>query len=333
MQGLPNLVTRYVSRVTTMKPLRVGVIGVGHLGQHHARLYASLPGSALVGITDADPRRAKEIAERHGTAVYDDVGALLQQVEAVSIAAPTSVHHAVTRQCLEAGVHVLVEKPVTTTPAEARELVALARARNVALQVGHIERFNPVVLKVRPFIRDPLLIACRRVSPFTGRSTDVDVVLDLMIHDLDMVLSFQPGTVTDVRAVGAAVMSDKVDAAHAWLTFGSGCVATLTASRVAGGRARELTLVQRDAAISLDYQSRQAVIRRIPARHQAGGESPAEQVQGGEEEPLKLELESFLQSVRTGSRPAVSGEDGEAALSLAYRVLEEIGVRGRGIKG
>ncbi len=316
-----------------MKPLRVGVIGVGHLGQHHARLYASLPGSTLVGITDADPRRAKEIAERHGTAVYDDVGALLQQVEAVSIAAPTSAHQAVAPQCLEAGVHVLVEKPVTTTPAEARELVALARARHVALQVGHIERFNPVMLKVRPFIRDPLLIECRRVSPFTGRSTDVDVVLDLMIHDLDMALSFQPGTVTDVRAVGAAVVSDKVDTAHAWLTFSSGCVATLTASRVAAGRARELALVQRDAAISLDYQSRQAVIRRIPVRPQAGGEASAEQVQGGEEEPLKLELESFLQAVRTGARPVVSGEDGEAALSLAYRVLEEIGVRDRGVKG
>ena len=316
-----------------MKPLRVGVIGVGHLGQHHARLYASLPSSTLVGITDADPRRAKEIAERHGTAVYDDVGALLQQVEAVSIAAPTSVHHAVARRCLEAGVHVLVEKPVTTTPAEARDLVALAQARKTIVQVGHIERFNPVLLAVRPLIRDPLLIECRRVSPFTGRSTDVDVVLDLMIHDLDMALSFQPGTVTDVRAVGAAVVSDKVDVAHAWLTFSSGCIAVLTASRVAGGRARELTLVQRDAAISLDYQSRQAVIRRIPACPQAGGESQTEQVQGGEEEPLKLELESFLQAVRTGAKPVVSGEDGEAALSLAYRVLEEIGVRDRGVEG
>ena len=316
-----------------MKPLRVGVIGVGHLGQHHARLYASLPGATLVGITDADPRRAKEVAERHGTAVYDDVGALLQQVEAVSIAAPTSAHHAVAKQCLEAGVHVLVEKPVTTTPEEARDLVALAKSRKTVLQVGHIERFNPVMLAVRPLIRDPLLIECRRVSPFTGRSTDVDVVLDLMIHDLDMVLSFQPGTVTDVRAVGAAVVSDRVDTAHAWLTFSSGCIAVLTASRVAAGRARELMLVQHDAAVSLDYQSRQAVIRRIGARPRAGGESKAEQVQGGEEEPLKLELESFLEAVRTGARPAVSGEDGEAALSLAYRVLEEIGVRDRGVGG
>jgi predicted dehydrogenase len=307
-----------------MRRIRTGVIGVGHLGQHHARLYASLPAATLVGITDADPRRAKEVAERHGTAVYDDVGALLQQVEAVSIAAPTSVHHAVARQCLEAGVHVLVEKPVTTTPQEARDLVALARSRKAVLQVGHIERFNPVLLAVRPLIRDPLLIECRRVSPFTGRSTDVDVVLDLMIHDLDLALSFQPGTVTGVRAVGAAVVSDKVDVAHAWITFSSGCIATLTASRVAAGRARELMLVQRDAAVSVDYQSRQAIIRRLAARPSVGGEPPSEQVRGSEEEPLRLELESFLRAVRTGARPVVSGEDGEAALSLAYRVLEEI---------
>jgi predicted dehydrogenase len=304
--------------------MRVGVIGVGHLGQHHARLYASLPGSTLVGLVDADPRRAKEIAERVGTAVYDDVGVLLKQVEAVSIAAPTSAHHAVAKQCLEAGVHVLVEKPITVTPDEARELIALARARKAVLQVGHIERFNPVMLKVRPFIRQPALVECRRVSPFTGRSTDVDVVLDLMIHDLDMVLSFQPGTVTDVRAVGAPVVSDKIDVAHAWITFDSGCVATLTASRVASTRARELTVVQPDACVSLDYQSRQATIRRFAAGLRASGEQAPEQIQGGDEEPLKLELEAFLHAVQTGTQPVVSGQDGEAALSLAHRVLGEI---------
>ncbi len=302
-----------------MKSLRTGVIGVGHLGQHHARLYAGLPGSTLVGIVDADARRAKDVAERVGAAVYDDIGVLLGQVEAVSIAAPTSAHHAVARQCLEAGVHVLVEKPITTTPAEARELITLARARKAVLQVGHIERFNPVMLKARPSIRRPLLVECRRVSPFTGRSTDVDVVLDLMIHDLDMVLSFQPGAVTELRAVGHPVVSDRVDVAHAWITFESGCVAVLTASRVATTRARELTVVQRDACVALDYQSRQATLRRLPV----GDEAP-ELVHGGDEEPLKLELESFLHAVRTGTPPIVSGEDGEAALALAHRVLEEI---------
>jgi predicted dehydrogenase len=304
-----------------MKPLRTGVIGVGHLGQHHARLYAGLPGSTLVGIVDADVRRAKEIAERLGTAVYDDVGVLLEQVEAVSIAAPTSAHHALARRCLEAGIHVLVEKPVTVTPAEARALTELARARKAVLQVGHIERFNPVMLKARPLIGRPLLVECRRVSPFTGRSTDVDVVLDLMIHDLDMVLSFQPGAVAEVRAAGAPVVSDKIDVAHAWIAFAGGCTAVLTASRVAANRAREMTVVQRDACLSLDYQSRQATIRR------AGGQA-AEQIHGGDEEPLKLELESFLHAARTGAAPAVSGQDGEAALALAQRILEEIGVRG-----
>lgn len=307
-----------------MKPLRTGVIGVGHLGQHHARLYASLPGSSLVGIVDADPRRAKEIAERVGAAVYDDVGVLLGQVEAVSIAAPTSAHHAVARQCLEAGVHVLVEKPITTTPAEARDLIALARARKAVLQVGHIERFNPVMLEARPSILQPLLVECRRVSPFTGRSTDVDVVLDLMIHDLDMVLSFQPGAVTEIRAVGYPVVSDRVDVAHAWLTFEKGCVAVLTASRVATTRAREMTVVQRDACLSLDYQSRLATIRPVLPGTPASGDQPSRQIQGGDAEPLKLELESFLHAIRTGGPPAVSGQDGEAALALAHRVLEEI---------
>ena len=314
-----------------MKPLRVGVIGVGHLGQHHARLYADLPGSTLVGVVDADARRAKEIAERVGAAVYDDVGVLLRQVEAVSIAAPTSTHHAVAKQCLDAGVHVLVEKPITTTPGEAQELITLARARKAVLQVGHIERFNPVMLKTRPSIHQPWLIECRRVSPFTGRSTDVDVVLDLMIHDLDMVLSFQPGAVMEVRAVGRSVVSDRVDVAHAWITFAGGCVATLTASRVATARARELTVVQCDACISLDYQSRQATIRRLSAGDRASGDQASERIQGGDEEPLKLELESFLHAVQTGTPPVVSGQDGEAALSLAYRVLEEI--RGSGIAG
>jgi predicted dehydrogenase len=310
-----------------VKRLRTAVIGVGHLGQHHARLYAGLSGSTLVGIVDADPRRAKEVAERVGTAVYDDVGVLLrQQVDAVSIAAPTSAHHALARQCLEAGVHVLVEKPVTVTTAEARDLIALARARKAVLQVGHIERFNPVMLKARPFINRPLLVECRRVSPFTGRSTDVDVVLDVMIHDLDMVLSFQPGAVAEVLAAGAPLVSDKADVAHAWITFESGCTAVLVASRVASGRARELTVVQRNGWLSLDYQTRQATIRR------GSGEQAPEQIQGGDEEPLKLELESFLHAARTGAQPVVSGQDGEAALALAYRVLAEIEGKGKSTK-
>ncbi|MDE3119665.1 MAG: Gfo/Idh/MocA family oxidoreductase, partial [Nitrospirota bacterium] len=176
-----------------MTPLRVGVIGVGHLGQHHARLYASLPGSRLVGVVDADAVRAKLIADRHGASVVADLRTLLRQVEAVSVAATTSAHYGVVKACLEAGVHVLVEKPIAVTPAEAWKLVELAQQRKLVLQVGHIERFNPIMHAMRPHIQAPAFLECHRLSPFGERGTDVDVVLDLMIHDLDLVLSLHPG--------------------------------------------------------------------------------------------------------------------------------------------
>lgn len=307
-----------------MKKLRVGVIGVGHLGQHHARLYAGLPGVHLAGVMDISPDRARLIAERHGACAYDDPAALLKEVDAVSVAVPTSAHHAVVKRCLEAGVHVLVEKPIAVTRAEANELVDLARARRRVLQVGHIERFNPVIRAVRPHLGRPGFIECHRLSPYGERGTDVDVVLDLMIHDLDMVLSFQPGPVEEVRAAGVPVLSTSIDIANARIAFAHGCVANLTASRVSTTRMRRLRLFQRDAYISVDYQSRQGVIcRRVTGR----GGAPTievEHVRGSDEEPLKLQLEAFLHAVSTGTRPPVSGEDGAAALDLAYQVLEAI---------
>lgn len=307
-----------------MKPLRTGVIGVGHLGQHHARLYATLPHSRLVGVVDADPERARVIAERHGVPALPDLAALLSQVEAVSVAVPTSGHHAVVKACLEAGVHVLVEKPIAVTPAEAWELVDLAGKHRRVLQVGHIERFNPVVQALRRHIHRPAFIECHRLSPFGERGTDVDVVLDLMIHDLDMVLSMDPGPVEDIRAAGVPVLTSSNDIANARIEFHSGCVANLTASRVSMTRMRRLRLFQRDAYISMDFQTRHGVI----CRRTKGGDRPrieAEPVQGGDDEPLKLELEAFLQASATGRRPPVTGEDGAAALDLACRVLEQIG--------
>jgi predicted dehydrogenase len=309
-----------------MSPLRVGVIGVGHLGQHHARLYATLPGATLVGVADADLDRATMIGERHRVPAYGHLEPLLKQVEAVSVAVPTSAHHAVVKACLEAGVHVLVEKPIAGTVAEGRELVELARQRQCLLQVGHIERFNPAVRSIRPYVGRPGFIECHRLSPFGERGTDVDVVLDLMIHDLDMVLSFRPGPVEEVRAAGIPVLTSKVDIANARVSFVSGCVANLTASRVSVTRMRRLRLFQRDAYISVDYQTRQgAVCRRVPG----SGERPTievEEVRGGDEEPLKLELEAFLRAIETGAQSEVSGEDGLAALDLAYQVLDAIDV-------
>ena len=309
-----------------MTPLRAGVIGVGHLGQHHARLYASLPGSRLVAVNDQSTERAHTIADRHGARVCKSLDELLPLVDVVSVAVPTSAHYAIARACLLAGKHVLVEKPIAVTMAEAQDLVRLAEDKHCRLQVGHSERFNPVMQLMRPHIGRPVFIECHRLSSFSERGTDVDVILDLMIHDLDMVLSFNPGPVEDVQAAGIPVLSSTIDIANARLQFKSGCVANLTASRVSTNKMRRLRLFQRDNYVSIDFQTRQGMICR---REAGSGLKPTidiEQLQGGEEEPLKLQLESFLTAARTGARPTVSGEDGAAALDLAHQVLKAIDV-------
>jgi predicted dehydrogenase len=304
--------------------LKTGVIGVGHLGQHHARLYAALPGSQLVAVTDQSMERAHLIADRHGVQALRSVDELLAQVDAVSVAVPTSAHHAVAKACLLAGKHVLIEKPIAVTTSQAHELVQLANQRGCCLQVGHSERFNPVMQVMRPHIGRPVFIECHRLSSFSERGTDVDVILDLMIHDLDMVLSFNLGPVEDIRAAGVPVLSPTIDIANARIQFKSGCVANLTVSRVSTNKMRRLRLFQRDNYISIDFQTRQGVICRRDARP---GQRPAvevEQLQGGDEEPLKLQIESFLHAAATGTRPVVSGEDGAAALDIAHQVLQAI---------
>jgi predicted dehydrogenase len=304
--------------------LRAGVIGVGHLGQHHARLYGSLPESQLVGVVDQSADRAKTVADKLGTRVFPGIDDLLSQVDVVSVAVPTSAHYDVAKACLLAGKHVLVEKPIAVSLAEAQELVHLARQRGRCLQVGHSERFNPVMQVMRSHIGRPVFIECHRLSSFSERGTDVDVILDLMIHDLDMVLSLNPGSVEDVQAAGVPVLSSTVDIANARIQFKSGCVANLTVSRVSTNKMRRFRLFQRDSYVSIDFQTRQGMVCR---RENTAGERPTivvEQLQGGDEEPLKLQLESFLQSARTGMRPVVSGEDGALALELAQSVLKAI---------
>ena len=308
-----------------MTTLRAGVIGVGHLGQHHARLYASIAGSILVGVTDQSVDRAKEIAGRHGAQAYASPADLLPHVDLVSVAVPTSAHYAVAKQCLEAGKHVLVEKPIAVQPAEARELVALAKAKGLRLQVGHSERFNPIMRVMRPHIDRPVFIEAHRLSAYSERGTDVDVVLDLMIHDLDLVLSFNPGTVEEVRASGVAVLSPTIDIANARIQFSSGCVANLTASRMSTNKMRRLRIFQRDAYVSIDFQTRQGVIGRRTTAENRRPAIETQPFQGNADEPLKLQLESFQQAIRSGSRPEVSGEDGAAALEVAHLVLAAIG--------
>lgn len=307
-----------------MKRIRVGVIGVGHLGQHHARLYAGLPDALLVGVADANQERARQVAERHQVPVFDDPSALLTRVEAVSVAVPTSAHHRVVKACLQAGVHVLVEKPLAATREEAYELVELSRRHERIIQVGHIERFNPAIEAVRPFIERPGFIECHRLSPFGERGTDVDVILDLMSHDLDMVLSFKPGPVEEVRAAGVPVLSSNIDIANARIVFGSGCVANLTASRVSTTRMRKLRVFQRDTYISVDFQARQGVICRRRTGQGGRPEIEMQPVQGKDDEPLRLELAAFLHAVATGSPSPVPGEEGAAVLDLAHRILDAI---------
>lgn len=307
-----------------MTPLRAGVIGVGHLGQHHARLYASLPNAKLIGVTDQSSERAQVIAGRHDARVFRSLDDLLPHVDVVSVAVPTSSHYTVAKACLLAEKHVLIEKPIAVTSTEAHELVQLARQKGRCLQVGHSERFNPVMQVMRPHIGRPVFIECHRLSSFSERGTDVDVVLDLMIHDLDMVLSFNPGPVEDIQAAGVPVLSPTIDIANARVQFKSGCVANLTASRVSMNRMRRLRLFQRDNYVSIDFQTRHGIICR---RTNQAGHRPAveiEQLQGGDEEPLKLQLESFLHAAATGARPIVSGEDGAAALDVAQQVLQAI---------
>jgi predicted dehydrogenase len=308
-----------------MKPLRAGVIGVGHLGQHHARIYASLPSSVLVGVVDVNPARAHLIADRHGARVFTDQTELLKQVDVVSVAVPTSFHYPVVKTCLRAGAHVLVEKPIAVEPVDARDLIRVAHEKKRVLQVGHSERFNPIMVEMRPVIQRPAFIECHRLSVFGDRGTDVDVVLDLMVHDLDLVLSFKPGPVEEVRAAGVAVLSPNIDIANARIQFRNGCVANLTASRVSTTKMRRLRIFQRDSYVSVDFQTRQGMICRRVEKPGERTSVEMESRQGNDAEPLTLQLEAFLQAVTTGSKPVVSGEDGLATLELAHSVLDAIG--------
>jgi predicted dehydrogenase len=304
--------------------VRVGVVGVGHLGRHHARIFSTLTGAELVGVADLNEPRAREIAAQYATAAYTDWRDLLTRVDAVSIAAPTEAHASIAAAFLEHKVHVLVEKPMTATTAEADGLLALASDRGVTLAVGHTERFNPAVEHVKPLLREPRFIEVHRLGTFPERSLDIDVVFDLMIHDLDLVIDIVGGEVTALEAVGVPVLTPRVDIANVRLRFAGGCIANLTASRISRDRVRKIRFFQRDAYVSVDYAAQEVEVYRLVPQ-EAG--MPA--IEGGKvaiarEEPLKRELEDFVDAIRRGRRPLVTGEQGRAALALAQRVVERM---------
>ncbi len=329
------------------QPLRVAVAGVGRMGRHHARVYGEISGCRLVGVCDPDEAAARQAGEDFGCPAFSGVEDMLQraEVDAASIVTPTARHRAVAEVLLPAGVDILVEKPLAPSANDAREIVALARKHAAVLQVGHTERFNPALVALRPYELSPRYIDVQRISPMTFRSIDIGVVLDLMIHDLDIVSHLVRSPVTNLAAVGVSVVGDHEDIANARLVFANGCVANLTASRLALKTERKMRLFSPNAYVTVDYQRKSGVVIRRTANEDelarvrqkvaAGDFADLTQLNYPElvkyeeltvvdREPLRAQLEAFLGSVRTGAEPEVTGDDGLIAVDLAARICHAI---------
>jgi predicted dehydrogenase len=304
-------------------PIRLAVVGVGHFGRHHARVTASLPGVKLVGIHDRNPERASEVAREFGLRVLPNLEAVVQEAQAAIVATPTVSHAEVSAFLLERGLDVLVEKPITASLREADGLLALSRAKGRILQVGHLERYNPAVQAVLLAVRAPLFIEVHRLGVFTRRSLDVDVVLDLMIHDLQIVQSLAGERPVEIRAAGVSVLSPRLDIANARIAFEGGCVANLTASRISAKKVRKLRVFAPAMYVSVDMQSRTVKSYRL-SRENGEPEVVTAEVSVGPEEPLALEIADFARASRLRQPPLVPGEAGREALALAKEVLEAI---------
>ncbi len=309
-----------------MKKLRTAVVGVGYLGQFHAEKYAQLPNAELVAVVDADRQRADEIAAKLGSRGVTDYRQILDEVDAVSIVVPTQYHFEVARAFLERGVHVLLEKPITTTLAEADELIRIARERHAVFQVGHLERFNPVVMALDGILTKPGFIESVRIAPFKPRGTDVNVVLDLMIHDIDIIQNIVGSPVKQINSIGAPVFTDEEDIANARIQFMNGCVANVTASRISLKSERRMRIFQPDSYISVDFQN-----KKLAVFHKGDGEMfpgvpnvQMEEKSFEQGDALKSEIESFLDSVVSGKPPVVTGEDGRRALETALLINKKL---------
>ncbi len=307
--------------------LRVAVIGVGHLGEYHVQKYKGLPGVELVGVADVDGDRVNEIAQRYDIKAYGDHRDVLDMVDAVSLAVTTEMHFEVAKDILQRGIHMLIEKPITYDLREADTLISMARQQDLVLQVGLIERFNPAIVKMERMLNNPVFIESHRMNLFTKRGLDVDVVLDLMIHDLDIILHIVPSEVKEIHAVGMPVITDKTDIANVRLIFENGTAANLTASRVSGKMLRKIRVFQPDAYISADCGKRQLTVISLDSEKKDPDGFP--QVSTSKEEysetdPLNDEISSFISAVANGSDPVVTGEDGRNALSVALNIIDQI---------
>ncbi len=307
-----------------MSKITTAVVGVGYLGRFHARKYAQLPDSQLVAVADIDPQAARAVAHELGVEALNDYRELLGRVDAVSIVVPTSLHYETTRDFLMHGSHVLVEKPVTRTVGEAQALIELAQVQGRILQVGHLERFNTAILDLDRVLNRPLFIESHRLAPYKPRGTDVSVVLDLMIHDIDIILNIVRSDLARIDASGVPVLSDAVDIANARLVFENGCVANVTASRVSMKTERKMRVFQHDAYISIDFQDRVLSVHRKGTGEMFPGipEIESEKFKYEDGDALKTEIECFLKTIRENGKPVVSGEDGKRALETATRITE-----------
>ena len=313
---------------------RVGVVGAGGLGQHHVRILGELPDATMVGFYEARAERAAEISAKTGARAFDALDALLTEVDGVTIVVPTPAHHEVAKRALERGVHVFIEKPITATLEEADELLALAQRTGALVQIGHVERFNRAIRAALPYVDAPKFIESDRLAPFNPRGSDVAVVLDLMIHDIDLILTLVGAPVASLAAVGVGVLTPSVDIANARLAFRSGAVANITASRISRERMRKVRLFQQSGYLSLDlgagsgefFRLRENLDLAALAKAPLAVESFVERIalDAPDGEPLRLEFESFVAALRGESEVPVSGEAGRAALAVALQIVAEI---------
>ncbi|RKY91307.1 MAG: gfo/Idh/MocA family oxidoreductase [Ignavibacteriae bacterium] len=323
-----------------MKKLKVGVIGTGHLGRFHTKMFTEIENCELVSIYDSNSEQAKNVSEEYKVTAVNSIDELIDKVEAVSIAAITSAHYEIAKQCFEKDIHVFVEKPITATIPQAEELVKISNEKNLNLQVGHIERFNPALVSMEKYMLEPKFIQTDRLAQFNPRGTDVAVVLDLMIHDIDIILSLVKSDVKDVQANGVAIVSDNLDIANARIQFENGAVANVTASRISQKKMRKMRIFQQDGYIALDFVTGVAELFRlmpidsedspsyIPLGELGVGDKKRklvyEQPKQKEINALKYELQLFINSVLNNEKPVVSGEDGLRALKVAEIIIKEI---------
>jgi predicted dehydrogenase len=304
-------------------PLKIALVGAGHMGKIHIEKLASLRDCEIAGVADIDPEKTRQLSEQYGVPLFVDHKSLIGKIDGVIIATPTETHHQIAKDFLEAGVHVLMEKPITSTQEEAKELIELSKKKKLVFQVGFLERFNPAFTTALPLLKKPLLIESSRASSFTGRSTDIDVTLDLMIHDIDLTLSIVQDEVHDIRAQGLSFVLDKLDVASARLEFRKGCIVNLNSSRVSVTKERTLTIFEQDQAFFIDLMNRKVL---MTVKNNTGNifteECPVDQM-----DAVEHEISSFIQSISSGTDPIVTGEDGLRALALADQIKQHIAER------